>query len=96
MYMVVSRWEYLPGMKEEFERRGPAVRETIRSQPGVKFAEGFRTEDDGIFAVIAYNSKGDYDRIVNDPDGPFAKALAESKLEDCARWVSSERGETMD
>jgi heme-degrading monooxygenase HmoA len=96
MYIVVSRWEILPGMEEEFETRGRPVREAIRAQPGVAMTHGFRSEDGGVVAVIGYDSKEAYDRIVNDENGPFQKAIAEHKLEECARWLSSERGESME
>src|SRR4051812_39653759 len=95
MYMVVSRWEVLPGREQDFEERGRAVRQVLRSTPGVQFSEGFRTEDGGVVAVIGYESRDAYDRIVNDEKGPFQRALAAHHLEECSRWVSSERGESM-
>ena len=95
MYIVVSRWEVIPGMEEEFESRGRAVRETIRSQPGVDLVQGFHSESGGVVAIIGYDSKDAYDRVVNAVDGPFNKAVAAHRLEECARWVGSDRGESI-
>ena len=96
MYMVVSRWEVLPGHENEVEGRGSAVRQVLRSQPEIKLMESFRTDDGGMVAVIGYESKEAYDRIINDPSGPFQKALSEQGLENHTRWVRSERGESME
>lgn len=95
MYIVVSRWEIIPSMQEEFESRGKSVRNILRSTPGVQLMEGFQTEEGGVVAIIGYDSRESYDRIVNDPNGPFAKAVAEHRLEECGHWVRSERGESM-
>jgi heme-degrading monooxygenase HmoA len=95
MYMVVSRWDVNPGQEEEVETRAAKVRETLSATPGVTLMQGFSTEDGkGIIAVIGYESKDTYDRIINDPEGPFQRALAENRLEDYTHWVWSERGET--
>jgi heme-degrading monooxygenase HmoA len=94
MYLVVSRWEIIPGKESEFEERGRAVREALRSTPGVKLVEGYRT-DNGVVAIAGYESQEAYDRIVNDESGPFAKAAAQHRLEECGRWISSERGESL-
>jgi heme-degrading monooxygenase HmoA len=96
MYLVVSRWEVLPGQEAEFEKRGRAVREVIRRSPGVVMTHGLRTEDGGVVAVIGYDSKESYDRVVNAEDGPFQKAVADLRLEECGRWISSDRGEAME
>ena len=96
MYIVVSHWEALPGMESEFEARGRAVREVIRSQPGVKMVEGFRNDDGGIVAIIGYESREAYDKVVNAAEGPFNRAVTEHKIEECGRWLSSERGQSVD
>ncbi|HVT13637.1 MAG TPA: hypothetical protein VHE55_15335 [Fimbriimonadaceae bacterium] len=93
MYYVVSRWEPLPGKSEEFENKARKLRGIMKSQSGVSFLEGFRTEDGGEVAIVGYNSRADYDRIVNNPNGPFASAVAAEDLDSIARWVWSERGE---
>ena len=94
MYLVISRWEVIPGKENEFEERGRAVRATLRSIPGVKLVEGYRTEN-GVVAVAGYESEEAYNRIVNDDNGPFAKAAEQYRLEECGRWLSSERGESL-
>lgn len=95
MYMVVSRWEAIPGMEDEFRRRSQPVRESMRSQPGVVFLESIFDGKTAI-AVHAYETEDAYRRIVQDPDGPFAKAVAVHRLEEVARFVGSERGETVE
>ncbi len=95
MYIVVSRWEPVAGKEEEFEAKGKTMRNMLRSQPGIKMIEGFRSEDGGAVAIVGYESKDAYERIINDPDGPFATAAEAQKIEETARWVRSERGEAM-
>ena len=95
MYLVVSRWEIMPGMEMEFERRGRAVREVMRAVPGVKLLESFLTGDGGGIAIVGYETREAYDSIVNDENGPFAKAMAQHKFEECGHWVWSERGEAV-
>lgn len=95
MYIVVSRWEVVPGKEQEFEIRGKTVREMIRSQPGVKMVEGFRTDEGGVVAIIGYESRAAYDNVVTAADSPFNRAVAEHKLEECGRWVGSDRGESI-
>jgi heme-degrading monooxygenase HmoA len=96
MYMVVSRWEINPGHEEELKQRAPAVRDALRSEPGVTLVESFKSEDGSVIAVVGYESREAYDRIVNSPSGAFQKALEQHRLEDHGRWVSSDRGETID
>lgn len=96
MYLVVSRWEPFAGREEDFEARGRIMRDLLRAQPGVERIEGFRTEDGGAIAVVGYESEAAYARIVGDENGVFAKAAAQHGLEECARWVRSERGSTVD
>jgi heme-degrading monooxygenase HmoA len=95
MYIVVSRWEVIPGMEEEFEEKGRVVREILRTTPGVQLVEGFRSDEGGVVAILGYESQDAYNRIVNDESGPFAKAVNEHQLETCGRWVSSDRGESV-
>lgn len=96
MYLVVSRWEPFPGREDDFEARGRIMRNLLRAQPGVESIQGFRTEDGAAIAVVGYESEAAYARIVGDENGVFAKAAAENGIEDCARWVRSERGSTVD
>jgi hypothetical protein len=94
MYMVVSKWQALPSQEDEFESRGRSVRQMLRAQPGVVMLETFRSED-GAIAVVGYENEETYRRIVDDPNGPFAKAIQDQELESVSHWLWSERGETV-
>lgn len=96
MYMVVSKWRPLPGKEDAFIEKGRAMRAMMRSQPGVKMMEGFRSEDGTFCSVHVYDSEESYRRIVHDPNGPFATAAAEHGIESVGEWIGSERGETQD
>ena len=96
MYMVVSKWRILPGKEQDFEDNGAKVRNVLRTQPGVLFMHGFRNSEGNAVAIHAYESEDAYNKVVHDPNGAFAKALAEYKVEQSAEWISSERGETLD
>ncbi len=95
MYMVVSRWEVMPGKEEEFERIGKSMRGMLRSQPGVHNVSGIR-DGNGVVAVVTYTDEAAYQRIVKDPNGPFETAAREHDMESIGRWVSSERGEVLE
>jgi hypothetical protein len=94
MYLVVSVWEALPGKAEAFRESGMKVGSLLKKQPGVKLLEVFESGDKFV-SVHGYADEATYQRLVQDPNGPFAKAVAESRVEDYARWLSSERGETV-
>lgn len=96
MYIVVSEWEALPGKKEAFWASGSKMRDLLRHTPGVKFINAFEDESGRLFAVLIYEDREAYDRIVNDPDGPFARGAAEHKIEEHARWIQSWRGQGQD
>ena len=96
MYMVVSKWEIIPGKEDVVEREGRQMREYLRSLDGVEFVETFRAEDGSGIAVLGYRDEDTYRRIIQDPEGPFEKRARELRLEDNMRWVWSERGETVD
>ena len=94
MYLVVSVWEVLPGKADAFRENGMKVGSLLKQQPGVKLLEVFQSGDKFI-SVHGYADEATYQRLVQDPNGPFAKAMAESRVEEYARWLSSERGETI-
>jgi quinol monooxygenase YgiN len=96
MYIVISKWEPLPGQREEFLDRSRKVRESLRRESGIVLFEHFFNEDGQAVAVVGYKDEETYHRIAEDPQGAFAQALVEHGLEDCARWVSSERGVSTD
>lgn len=95
MYMVVSFWEANPGMEEQFENESRPMRDMLSSQPGVVMVHGFKS-DGKYVAIHGYEDEAAYRRIIQDENGPFNKALREHRIEDYARWVGSERGETTD
>jgi hypothetical protein len=91
MYLVVSHWKAIPGHEDEFETIGHKVRAIMSAQPGTLFFEAFKF--DGKHVVIhGYTDEVSYNSLVNDPNGPFANAIADLKLEDHATWLGSERG----
>lgn len=96
MYLVVSRWEVIPGKESEFEERGRIMRDILRATPGVRLTEGFLNEDGHAVAILGYESEEAYNRIVNSEDGVFARAAAENRLDECGRWISSDRGVAVD
>lgn len=65
-------------------------------QTGVLDVRGFRTEDGVFVAVVSYESEEAYRRVIDDPHGPFARAVEEHRLADYAVWIGSERGESQD
>lgn len=91
MFLVVSKWEVLPGKDAEFESASKKMRELLRSWPGVRFVEGLRNEN-GAIAVVGYDDEETHRRLVLEPGGPFEKHAAELNLQNSARWVWSERG----
>jgi hypothetical protein len=93
MFLVVSRWQALPGKEEEFERQGRELGAITRSQPGVLLVETFRSGDH-IVSVHGYADEGTYDRIVQAPDSIFARELESRRMYEIGRWLGSERGET--
>jgi heme-degrading monooxygenase HmoA len=93
MYLVVSKWEPIPGHEQEFERVGTQMRAVLSAQPGAEVIEAFET-DGKVVVVHGYRDEAAYNAIINDPNGPFQHAMAEMKLEDHARWLSSEKGTT--
>lgn len=94
MYLVVSQWEALPGHEEEFETIGLEVGAVLGSLPGVEFLRSFQAESGRIVAVHGYTDEATYNKIVNNPESPFIKAIQEKQLESHGRWISSERGVT--
>jgi hypothetical protein len=94
MYLVISTWEALPGKEAEFDQAGPAVASVLRREPGVLFVEAIKNGNQHI-AVHGYHDEATYHAIIDNPNGQFAKAIAAKNVESVAKWISSERGETM-
>lgn len=95
MYMVVSRWEILPGKEAEFEKIGKSMRGMLRAQPGVHSVSGLRNGNN-VVAVVNYADEATYNRIVQDPNGPFESAARDHDMESVGKWVGSERGEVIE
>jgi hypothetical protein len=92
MYIVVSKWEPLPGHESQFRQSGEVMQPFMRSQPGVEFIESFKASDNTVTVIHAYTDEDAYNRIVNDPNGEFQRRLEQAGSEKHAKWISSERG----
>jgi hypothetical protein len=95
MYLVVSKWEFIPGQQDIVETEGRNMREFLRNQPGIELVEAIRV-DGGILAVHGYRDEAAYKALIQDENGPFQQKLRESGLENHMRWAWSERGESVD
>lgn len=92
-YIVVSKWTQRPGADDGLWEIARQVRAKLRAIDGVEYISHFQSEQGGAIAIVRYRSKADYDRIVGDPEGPFAQTIKQFALEDFAEWQWSERGE---
>jgi hypothetical protein len=95
MYLVVSHWEPLPGKEDEFLRIGREMSAFMRSQPGVVFLNGFVTPDGKHVAIHAYQDEATYRRLVSDDNSPMEQEAARRNMDEVARWLGSERGESI-
>ncbi len=96
MYCVVSRWKPKPGQEQEFLKRATQARAQMKKLPGIVFLEGFAPEGaSGSTAVVCYQDKATYDKLVNQPGAPFEQIASQLGMEEVAEWVSSERGECL-
>lgn len=91
--MVISKWDYDKAQEDQVREAGHKMMSTIRSWEGVEFAYNVRTAESSFCSVIAYRDEDTYQRLINDPEGPFVKAAAEHEIEKNAHWNWSERGE---
>ncbi len=96
MYAVMSIWEPFPGKEKDFEAVSRAMRQRMVSIQGIEFMQGLKTENGRIVVMMGYHDEPTYQAIIHDPNGPFMKALAETNLESLGRWISSERGATIE
>jgi heme-degrading monooxygenase HmoA len=92
MYVVASTWEIVKGKRAEAEALGIKMRSLMRAQSGIESMLHFPTGEDEIMVVVSYSDEAAYNRIINDPNGPFEKALKEVDLESTMRWKQSWRG----
>ncbi len=93
MFMVISKWEYDKTHENEVRESAAKMMTAFDGWDGVEFSYNVRTGENTVCAVIAYRDEATYQKLVNDPNGPFAKAAAEHGIENHARWLWSERGE---
>jgi heme-degrading monooxygenase HmoA len=95
MYIVISQWKPKPGREDEFKAIGQKMRGILRSTPGVQMIEGFEGPE-CFYAVHAYDDEAAYNRIIQDPNGPFNQAASEHAIEDVADWLGSVKGASLD
>lgn len=95
MYIVVSKWEILPGQEDAFRAAGRTMRDFMRNLPGVEFVQAMKCEDGNAIAIVAYTDEKSYQNIMAD-GGEFETAARKHNLEGMAKWAWSERGEAID
>ncbi|HJP84166.1 MAG TPA: hypothetical protein VJ835_11760 [Fimbriimonadaceae bacterium] len=93
MYMVISKWEFDPASEGVVKDKARRMMQQIRAWDGVESAFNVRTSPGSVLAVIGYRDEATYQRLIQDPNGPFEKAAQESGIEQEAQWKWSERGE---
>lgn len=96
MYAVMSKWKPKSGKEDEFKRLSRAAREKLKGTPGIELMQGFRNEKGEYVVFMGYTDEPTYQKVIHDPNGPFARVMDETKLEECGEWLYSERGEAID
>ncbi len=96
MYIVSSRWEAVEGHEDAWRDISARTGGKLRAIPGVEFLHRFQNEMGKVVVTMGYTDEPTYQRLVNDPNGAVAKLMAETDIESVARWISSERGESVD
>lgn len=71
------------------------TRSRIAAVPGVDLIQGFISESGEAIAIIGYTDEATYNRLVNEPGGAVAQAMADTNIESVGQWISSDRGVTM-
>lgn len=92
MYVVVSKWEFVPGRESDFDTIGRKLRNELKTWPGVESVMSVNTGT-GEIAVVGYTDEETYKKLISDPNGPFETSLAQYDVDSIAKWVWSERGE---
>jgi hypothetical protein len=95
MYYVISKWQMTPGKEEQFKQVGEKMRDFMRQQPGVEFADGMTCEDGNALALIGYSSEQAY-RTITAEGGPFETEARKHNIESYGTWMWSERGNSID
>lgn len=92
MFLIVSQWEAKPGKEADFERVRVKTAAAFRKQPGVEMVHSFKSGKK-LIAIHGYKDEATYRKLVDDPQGTFAKISAEHGIDEFGTWISSERGE---
>lgn len=95
MYIVVSKWEILPGQEEVFRTAGRSMRDYMRNIPGVEWVQAVKCEDGNAVAIVGYTDENTYHTIMVE-GGEFEKGVRKYNLESMGKWLWSERGEAID
>ena len=96
MYIVASIWKLVPGKEAEAQALGLKMRDLLRSTDGVQSLTQFEIGPGERMVVMGYRDEATYQKIIQDPNGVFNKALADLNLESVMTWVQSWRGPSMD
>ncbi len=96
MYIVSSKWEPLEGFEKAWQESSASTGHQLRAIPGVEFLHRFKNEQGQVVVTMGYTDEPTYQRLVIDPNGAVARLMAETDIESVARWISSERGESVD
>lgn len=96
MYIVVSRWEALPGRETEWRSVSQTIGASLRAVRGVEVLHRFENEEGQLVVVMGYPDEATHHALVNDLNGMVARVMADADIESVARWVSSERGVSID
>lgn len=94
MYVVMSKWEFDPKNELAVKALARTMMERIKGWAGVERAYNVRVADNAVVAIMCYTDESSYQRLIQDPSGPFETALRETGFEEHAKWVWSERGYT--
>lgn len=96
MFIVLSRWEALPGHETEWHEMSQDIGATLRAVPGVEFLHRFENDEGQLVVMMGYSDEATYHALVDDSNGAVVRAMADSNIESVARWISSERGVSVD
>lgn len=96
MYIVVSKWEALPGREAEWHATSQAIGLKLRAVPGVVALHRFENEAGQLVVVMGYADEATYRALVDEEGGGVHQVMSEANIESVARWVSSERGRSVD
>jgi|CXWL01.1.fsa_nt_gi hypothetical protein len=96
MNIVSSKWEAIEGRENDWQELAARTGPKLRAIDGVEFLHRFQNESGQVVVTMGYTDEPTYQRLVNDPNGAVAQMMADTGIESMARWISSERGESVD